>query len=126
MNHRDSTIDINDSTSTTQCRPNITFVANEWHHYVITYDGQNGRTYRDGVLQNTKSFSEPKILDSFIGVVIGFSKAGGVWRRNDSYYSDFRVYMTCLDDSDILALYNTPTSITSNGTLMTQGEISEV
>lgn len=40
--------------------------------------------------------------------------------------SDFRIYYTALDDLDILALYNTPTSIANNGTLMTQGEISEV
>lgn len=76
MNHRDGTIDINDSTSTTQCRPAFLPTANEWHHYVITYDGQNGKVYKDGVQSSTASFSAAKTLDSFIGVVIGFSKAG--------------------------------------------------
>lgn len=123
MNQRDNTVDIN---STTQCRVNIAFTANEWHHYAITYDGQTGRSYKDGVLQDTKSFSSALALDSFIGVIIGFSKAGGVWRRNDSYYSDFRLYTTALSADDILALYHTPASIANNGTLLTQGEISEV
>lgn len=105
MNHRDGTVDMNDSASTTQVRPTITFTANEWHHYVFTYDGQNGKSYRDGVLQNTKSFADAKTLDSFIGVVIGFSKAGGVWRSNKSYYSDFRLYCTALSANDIKELY---------------------
>ena len=126
MNNRDGTIDINDSASTTHCRPSITFTANEWHHYVVTYDGQTGRIYKDGVQISTASFSSAKTLGSFIGVIIGFSKAGGVWRRNDSYYSDFRLYVTALSDDDILALYNTPISIANNGILLTQGEISEV
>lgn len=126
MNHRDGTVDINDSASTTQCRVYIAFTANEWHHYAITYDGQTGRSYKDGVLKDTKSFSSALALDSFIGVIIGFSKAGGVWRRNNSYYSDFRLYTTALSADDILALYNTPVSIANNGTLLTHGEISEV
>ena len=105
MNHRDGAVDMNDSASTTQARPTITFTANEWHHYVFTYDGQNGKSYKDGVLQNTKSFADAKTLDSFIGVVIGFSKAGGVWRSNKSYYSDFRLYCTALSANDIKELY---------------------
>jgi len=49
MNHRDGTVDINDSASTTQCRPSLNVTLNEWHHYAITYDGQVGRVYKDGV-----------------------------------------------------------------------------
>ena len=58
MNHRDSAIDINDSAGTTQCRPAFLPTANEWHHYVITYDGQTGKVYKDGVQSSTASFSE--------------------------------------------------------------------
>ncbi len=111
MNHRDGTININDSASTTQCNVPINFTANEWHHYAVTYDGQTGRTYKDGVLTNTVAFSAAKTLDSFIGVIIGFSRAGSVWRSNKSYYSDFRVYATTLSAADILSLYNTPANI---------------
>lgn len=126
MHHRDSTVDINDSASTTQCRPTLSIKKDEWHHYVITYDGQVGRVYTDGVQTSTAQFSAAKTLDSFIGVVIGYSKAGGVKRRNDACYSDFRVYMTCLSADDILDLYHTPVSLASNGTLLTQGSYSEV
>ena len=111
MNHRDGAVDINDSASSTQCRPTINFIANEWHHYVFTYNGKDAKSYRDGVLQDTKSFSESKSLDSFLGVIIGFSKAGGVWRSNKSYYSDFRVYCTALNQNDIKKLYNINMSI---------------
>lgn len=115
MNHRDGTVDINDSSSTAQCRPHINFIPNEWHHYVIIYDGQNGSTYQDGVLYEVKSFESPKQLDSFIGIVIGFSKAGGVWRKNDSYYSDFRIYATALSADDIKSLYQNSAYIDNHG-----------
>lgn len=117
MNHRDSAVDINDSASTTQCRPAFSPIANEWHHYVITYDGQNGKVYKDGVQSSTASFSAAKTLDSFIGVVIGFSKAGGVWRSNQSYFSDFRVYVTALTVDQVVELYHTSASIDNKGNL---------
>lgn len=119
MNHRDGTVDINDSSSTAQCRPHINFIPNEWHHYVITYDGQNGSTYQDGILYEAKSFESSKQLDSFIGIVIGFSKAGEVWRKNDSYYSDFRVYATALSAEDVKDLYELGATIDTNGVLST-------
>ena len=125
MNHRDGAVDINDSSSTTQCRPTFYPTIGEWHHYVITYDGQVGRVYKDGVQSSTAQFSSPKTLDSFIGVIIGFSKAGGVWRRNDACYSDFRIYATALSADDVMALYHTPIFLSNNGTLLTQGEFVE-
>jgi hypothetical protein len=78
MNLGDVTIDINDSASTTQCRPSIDFTANEQHHYCITYYGQTGRIYKDSVQTSSAAFSAAKTFDSFIRVIIGFSKAGGV------------------------------------------------
>ena len=115
MNHRDSAVDINDSSSTTQCRPRLNATLNEWHHYVITYDGQVGCVYIDGVQSSTAQFSSPKTLDSFIGVIIGFSGAGGVWRSNDAYYSDFRIYATALSADDVMALYKNAGYVDSNG-----------
>lgn len=105
MNHRDGTVNMNDSASTTQCRVTFYPTIGEWHHYVYTYDGQEGRGYKDGVKIAVAQFSDAKTLDSFIGVVIGFSKAGGVWRRNDACYSDFRVYATALSAEDVKSLY---------------------
>lgn len=114
MNHRDGAIDINDSQSNSQCRVIIRPTLNEWQHFVIVYDGQIGKVYKNGVLASSSQFSEPKILDSFIGIVIGFSFAGGVWRKNNAYYSDFRIYATALDEKAIKKLYNTPTEIDKN------------
>lgn len=115
MNHRDNTIDINDSSSTAQCRLSFIPTLNEWHHYAVTYDGQTGRIYKDGVETQNKSFDSPKTLDSFIGVIIGLSRAGNVWRRNKSQFSDFRIYATCLSQPDILELYNTSALIDNKG-----------
>lgn len=119
MNHRDGTVNMNDSASTTQCRVTFYPTIGEWHHYVYTYDGQVGRGYKDGVQTATAQFSAAKTLDSFIGVVIGFSRAGGVWRRNDACYSDFRVYATALSAEDIKDLYELGATIDTNGVLST-------
>lgn len=119
MNHRDGAVDMNDSASTTQCRVTFYPTIGEWHHYVYTYDGQVGRGYKDGVQTATAQFSAAKTLDSFIGVVIGFSKAGGVWRRNDACYSDFRVYATALSAEDVKKLNELGATIDTNGVLST-------
>ena len=117
MNHRDSAVDINSSAGNTHIRLSIVFTANEWHHYAFTYDGQNAKSYKDGVLQDTKSFSAETTLGSFSSVVLGLSHAGSVWRRNDNTYSDLRMYATCLSESDIQSLYQIPISLSNNGTL---------
>ena len=119
MNHRDGAVDVNNSTATSHLRLSITFIANEWHLYTFTYDGINARSYRDGVSIDTKSFSENSLLGSFSNVLLGISKAGGVWRKNNNIYSDLRVYATCLSADDILELYQTAASISQNGVLMT-------
>lgn len=115
MNHRDSAANINTSASTSQCLPYLEAIYNEWHHYAITFDGQTGKTYKDGVQIDSKQFADPTTLDSFIGVIVGFSKAGGAWRRNNAYYSDFRVYATALSADDILSLYQNSAYIDSSG-----------
>lgn len=114
MNHRDGTIDINSVATVTTIRPNIDFTANEWHYYVVTYDGRYGKVYKDGALTATKDMGSNKNLGNMKGIVIGFSRAGGVWRSNKSYYSDFRLYVTALSDDDIKELYQTAAHVDSN------------
>ena len=114
MNVRDGTVDINSSPSTTQLRLSFTPILNEWHHYVITYDGQTGRIYKDGVETQNKTYDSVRNLGSFIGVVVGFSKAGGARRRSKSYFSDFRLYATALSEDDIKELYNTSAVVDNN------------
>lgn len=118
MNHRDGKIDVNDSSASNHLRLEITVTSSSWHHYVFTYDGQAAKSYKDGVLWNTQTFSSASSLGSFKHVLLGLSRAGGVWRRNNHTYSDLRVYSTCLSAEDVLDLYQTSASLTSNGVLM--------
>ena len=126
MHHRDGRIDMCTSTNIHKYL-DITFTKDEWHHYAIVYDGRYGKTYKDGVLQSsTLDMGSTLSLASFTAVVIGYSHAGGVYRKNNSYYSDFRLYATALSQEDIQELYNTPVSVANTGAMMTQGEFVEV
>lgn len=66
------------------------------------------------------------IEDQPFGARASSSDAASTTLYLNGNMSDVRIYSTALSADDILALYNTPTSIASNGTLLTQGEISEV
>ena len=115
MNHRDSYIDMCTSSGVHKT-VGITFTANEWHHYVVVYDGRYGRVYKDGVVTGqTLDMGSVLPLKDMKGVVIGFSKAGGVWRSNKSYFSDFRIYATALSADDVKSLYQNSAYIDSSG-----------
>lgn len=86
-------------------------IPNEWHHYTFTFDGITASQYRDGVLISSSSYSSNQNLGSFTSVILGFSRAGGVWRRNNNNYSDLRVYATCLSAADVAVLYNASISL---------------
>lgn len=110
MHHRDSMIDVcqNGGTHDTISTP---FVTGEWHHYTFLYNGQNIQWYKDGIFQSEKVFDNADNLKSFSAIVVGFTKAGGVYRKNDCYMSDFRIYATALSAEDILDLYNNTSPI---------------
>lgn len=126
LNHRDNGFDVNSSDGKTHLRLSLGIIVGEWHHYAITYDGQIARSYRDGVLQDINNFSSATALGSFQYVFLGLSGAGGAYRKSVASYSDLRLYVTALSVEDILELYNTPITLSSNGTLLTQGEYVEV
>jgi len=102
-------------------------VANKWYHFVIVNNGEVTGTarklYIDGVEQtptsNTSNWTygvqelqigkRSTTSDGFVGCI-----------------SDFRAYNTVLSADDILELYHTPITLSSNGTLLTQGEYMEV
>jgi len=125
MNHYDSGVIVNSSDGNTHLRLSIVLNSDEWHHYAFTFDGENAIAYKDGILVDTNNFSSSVTLGSFSSIIIGLSRAGGVWRKNNNDYSDFRIYATALSASDILELYHTPETLSNNGTLLTQGEFVE-
>lgn len=99
---------------------------NEWHHYAATLNGTTVNMYVDGELIKTATLDwKSTTLHPNPQIEIGVDLPGSD-EIYTGYYSDVRIYSTCLSQDDILALYNTTTSIASNGTLMTQGEIVEV
>ena len=102
-------------------------VANKWYHFVIVNPGDatslDRKLYIDGVEQTaTTSTSNWSYGVDQLQLGKRVSTSDGFKGK----MSDFRMYSTALSADDILALYHTPTSIANNGTLMTQGEISEV
>lgn len=97
-------------------------VAGEWNHYAVTFDNGSIKVYINGVLDSTATATITSI--TFPSNHIRIGRYGTEQPKGKA--SDIRFYATALSADDILALYNTPASIASNGTLLTQGEISEV
>ena len=101
-------------------------VANTWYHFVVINDGDSSnvarKLYINGVQQENNSGSSKwtyavdqlqigkrnTTSDGFVGCI-----------------SDFRAYTTVLSDDDILELYHTPITLSSDGTLMVYGEYVE-
>jgi hypothetical protein len=75
----------------------------------MTYDGANVIWYRDGEEKTRNALTGA--LKPFDYIYLNFSKAGSVFRMNDGYWSDFRVYATALSEEDIKALYRTGAAI---------------
>lgn len=107
-----------------KCTLGSSYIENGWNHIVVITTGTGTRDiYCNGVKL------VPANNDYWSGYAGGFF----IGARNPSqsmpfygYISDLRVYTTALSEDDVLELYHTPASIANNGTLMTQGEISEV
>lgn len=114
FHHRDNGFDIYPSDGSGVKRLSFVYTQNTWHHYAITYDGTTARAYQDGIEKSSITIGAGKTLASFSQLYIGFSKAGGVWRKTLGSYSDFRIYVTQLLDVDIKKLYNTSMSIDNN------------
>lgn len=96
--------------------------AGEWHHVCVIFNGGVITVYYDGEFYRSDNRSS---TGQFMGGAyattqsIGYNQFGGS-------LSDFRIYATALSADDVLALYNTPTSIADNGSMLTQGEFVEL
>ena len=98
---------------------------NEWYHFVYVFINGNVGWYVNGNAQTWTKYNDTTmhILDYFI---LGDNYSGTTWDTTFiGKISDFRWYATALTAEDIKELYNTPITITNNGTLLTQGEFKE-
>ena len=90
-------------------------VQNEWHMYSLVFDGETIKSYRDGMLFQSKDLIGK--LKPFTQIFIGLSNAGAAIRKTIGEWSDFRVYTTALSEKDILKLYQETQKIDNKGNL---------
>lgn len=85
-----------------------------WHHYCITGDGTTTTLYIDGEKKGTarsyKAITGTKLFLSGWDTGASYKWTGG-------NISDFRLYSTCLSESDVKSLYNVSASIDKTGVL---------
>lgn len=94
-----------------------------WHMFTGTYDGYDSKLYIDGELSNTLSspFTEktPLYYHASNSILIGAEAGTGDTPIANTYFtgklSDFRIYASCLSDTEIQKLYTVSASIDSNG-----------
>lgn len=103
-----------------------TIVDNIWQHVCITKNGTSDvKVYINGELKASSTATHNNL--SFPTTYrIGRDVRSGDGTPYKGLMSDFRIYATALSEDDVLELYHTPISLTSDGTLMTQGEYVEV
>ena len=93
-------------------------IDNKWHFFAITFNSGIVKMYLDGVLVKTKDISSAMSEIVFAGSDATFWGLGGYSASAEKYVghlSDFRVYSSCLSDSEIQKLYTVSASIDSNG-----------
>lgn len=85
-----------------------------WHHYAITGDGTTTTLYIDGEKKGTA-----KTYKAITGTQLYISgwDTGTSYKWTNGNISDFRIYATCLSESDIKQLYCVPASINKTGIL---------
>ena len=108
-NHRDNGFDVCNTSGTVARAGGNMFVANEWHQYALVYNGANVLTYRDGTQITSSALTGA--LKPFAYLYLNISCAGGAWRGNNTYMSDFRVYATALSVDDLNELRKVGASV---------------
>ena len=107
-----------DSADNPLYKPNTTTkisepTSNTWYHFALTGDGTTSNLYVDGSL-----YGIAKTYKSITGTTIYLNGWGtSSDYAFNGYYSDFRIYGTTLDSSDIKELYNTSAMICPDYTL---------
>lgn len=106
---------------TTQKGPSVnigkTLTDNTWHHVVLTFLNGVFVLYVDGTLINTTDYSST-------ATYLTCSSVGSTWllggysassEKFIGQLSDFRIFASCLSESDVKRLYNTPASVSKIG-----------
>lgn len=91
-----------------------TYGDDNWHHFVVTGDGNAAKLYIDGVFK-----ANAKTYRGITGTTIYMNG----WDSGSNYnfsgsLSDFRLYATCLLADDVKRLYNTAASVSKNGAML--------
>lgn len=102
----------------------LTALGSGWHMFTGTYDGKLTKIYIDGKLDttiNSYTTKTPIFYNSTNSIFIGAEAASSSELPADTRFagklSDVRIYCTALSAEDILTLYNTGASVSSDGTL---------
>ena len=108
---------------------NISNLTSGWHMLTLVYNSTGEKIYIDGTLHSHYDFTSYGIRYNmnarlFLGCEANLADSSAPYLLGQ--LSDFRIYATAFSDDDVLSLYNTPISLSSNGTLLTQTEYSEV
>lgn len=90
---------------------------NTWTHVAITHNGSELNLYINGVPIQMQPC--PTSLVAFKSFFLGYSYAGGLVRRCQGKWSDFRMYATALSSNDIADLYHTSAVVDNLGNFHT-------
>lgn len=98
---------------------------NTWNLYTLTYKNGVATWYLNGQKNVSATYTD-KTIPFETSFILADSYSGTTWNTSfNGKLSDFRIYAKALTDSQILELYNTPVSISNNGTMITKGEFIE-
>lgn len=90
---------------------------NTWTHVAITHNGSELNLYINGVPIQMQPC--PTSLVAFKSFFLGYTYAGGLVRRCQGKWSDFRMYATALSSNDIADLYHTSAVVDNLGNFHT-------
>lgn len=105
---------------------NVSIIDGKWHFLTTTFDGTTIKRYVDGTItKSTAISSAPQPLANKTGNLFIGNYNGTKYGNKNAKMSDVRIYATALSAEDIMELYDTPITITSNQKLIAN-EFKEV
>lgn len=87
-----------------------------WHHYAISGNGSENILYIDG--KRAAKSTTYKGLPTSANLFLSGWDAGNNYRWSGGNTSDFRIYATCLSESDVMDLCKVGASVSKDGTLL--------